>query len=156
MSGFTTGMRTSITDQWATPQYLFDELDREFHFDLDVCADESNHKCARYFDRSVNGLSQEWTGTCWMNPPYGREIGKWVEKAKLSARGGGGCCLSAPRPYGHTLVEGPCDGGDGVALHPGARQVRGFGLRRTLPVGHSRVRHTEGPDHQPCTFRGGV
>lgn len=96
MSGFTTGMRSSLTDQWATPQYLFDQLDREFHFDLDVCADETNHKCARYFDRSMNGLEQEWTGTCWMNPPYGREIGKWVEKAKLSARGGGGCCLSSP------------------------------------------------------------
>ena len=156
MSGFTTGMRTSLTDQWATPQHLFDELDREFHFDLDVGADETNHKCARYFDRSVNGLSQEWTGTCWMNPPYGREIGKWVEKANLSARGGGGCCLSAPRPYGHPLVEGSCDGCDGAALHPGARQVRGFGLRRTLPVRHSRLRHTEGPDHQPRAFRGGV
>ena len=89
MSGFTTGMRSSLTDQWATPQYLFDQLDREFHFNLDVCADETNHKCARYFDRLMNGLEQEWTGTCWMNPPYGREIGKWVEKAKLAARGGG-------------------------------------------------------------------
>ena len=105
MSGFTTGMRTSLTDQWATPQYLFDELDREFHFDLDVCADESNHKCARYFDRSVNGLSQEWTGTCWMNPPYGREIGKWVEKAKLSARGGGRL-LSVCSPPVRTHVGG--------------------------------------------------
>ena len=98
MSVFTTGMRSSLTDQWATPQYLFDQLDREFHFDLDVCADETNHKCARYFDRSMNGLEQEWTGTCWMNPPYGREIGKWFEKANLSARGGGAvvvCLLPA-------------------------------------------------------------
>lgn len=88
MTGFTAGMRSSLTDEWATPQHLFDALDREFHFELDVCADESNHKCPRYFDRAADGLSQEWKGVCWMNPPYGRQIGAWVEKAANAARGG--------------------------------------------------------------------
>ena len=54
---------TSNTDQWATPQYFFDDLDREFHFDLDPCADETNHKCERYFTKEQDGLSQNWGGT---------------------------------------------------------------------------------------------
>lgn len=85
---FNSGMKSSHTDLWSTPEYLFKELDREFHFTLDVCADETNHKCERYFSKEIDGLSQPWDGVCWMNPPYGREIGKWVEKAKISAWGG--------------------------------------------------------------------
>ena len=79
---------SSKTDQWATPQDLFDELNAEFGFELDVCADESNAKCARFFTASDDGLAQEWSGTCWMNPPYGEVIGEWVAKAKASADAG--------------------------------------------------------------------
>ena len=77
------GMITSNTDMWETPQELFDELDREFHFTLDVCAVPENAKCERYFTPAQNGLKQDWTrgGTVYMNPPYGREIGLWVRKA---------------------------------------------------------------------------
>lgn len=72
----------STTDQWETPQRFFDELDKEFHFTLDPCADEHNHKCQKYFTKEIDGLSQNWGGeTVFCNPPYGREIGKWVEKA---------------------------------------------------------------------------
>lgn len=79
------GMFTSKTDLWATPQYFFEKLNFEFKFDLDVCADETNHKCAEYFTAAQDGLKQDWSGRrCWMNPPYGREIGKWVEKAYRS------------------------------------------------------------------------
>ena len=75
-------MFSSKTDEWSTPQDLFDKLNGEFHFDLDVCANESNHKCAMYYDRKQDGLRMPWTGhVVWCNPPYGREIGKWVEKA---------------------------------------------------------------------------
>lgn len=88
MSGITSGMMSSLTDNWPTPHYVFDRLNEEFHFDLDVCADDSNHKCDRYFTKEDDGLSQEWTGICWMNPPYGRSIGQWVKKAYESARGG--------------------------------------------------------------------
>ena len=66
---------------WATPQDLFDELDKEFHFTLDVCASDWNAKCKKYFTEKDDGLKQDWTGVCWMNPPYGREIGKWIKKA---------------------------------------------------------------------------
>jgi len=84
----TNGLMTSLTDEWATPQELFDDLNQEFDFDLDVCADDWNYKCSRYFTREIDGLSQDWNGKVWMNPPYGRAIGKWMAKA-YEASGGG-------------------------------------------------------------------
>lgn len=88
MPAMTSGMMSSLTDDWPTPRYVFDRLNEEFHFDLDVCADDLNHKCERYYTKETDGLSQEWNGMCWMNPPYGRTIGQWVKKAYESARGG--------------------------------------------------------------------
>jgi phage N-6-adenine-methyltransferase len=79
---------SSETDEWPTPQDFFDKLNEEFHFTLDVCATPENAKCPRYFTKSENGLLQKWEGICWMNPPYGREIGQWVKKAYESAIGG--------------------------------------------------------------------
>lgn len=76
-------MFSSQTDMWATPQHFFDELNDEFHFDCDVCATEENAKCEKYYSPTEDGLKQTW-GVCWMNPPYGREIGKWVKKAAES------------------------------------------------------------------------
>mgnify|MGYP001819294722 CR=1 FL=1 len=75
---------------WETPQDLFDELDREFRFEVDVCATEENSKCAAFIDEASDGLDAIWhqievmgqiPGVFWMNPPYGREIGKWMKKA---------------------------------------------------------------------------
>lgn len=40
-------MFSSVTDQRATPQAFFDQLNEEFHFTLDPCADAQNHKCER-------------------------------------------------------------------------------------------------------------
>lgn len=74
-------MFSSKTDQWATPQDFFDKLNDEFNFTLDPCADESNHKCDLYYTKEQNGLIQKWGGQrVFCNPPYGREIGKWVQK----------------------------------------------------------------------------
>lgn len=75
------GMFSSNTDLWATPQNFFDELNKEFGFELDVCAISENAKCSKYFTPEMDGLKQDWEGVCWMNPPYGRGIGKWIEKA---------------------------------------------------------------------------
>jgi site-specific DNA-methyltransferase (adenine-specific) len=78
---------SSKTDQWATPQSFFDELNKEFHFNLDPCADEYNHKCEKYFDKEKNGLQQDWGGhKVFCNPPYGREIGAWVKKSFEEAK----------------------------------------------------------------------
>lgn len=73
---------SSRSDDWATPVEVFQKLDSEFHFNLDPCADDQNHKCERYFTKEIDGLSQNWGGyRVFCNPPYGREITKWVRKA---------------------------------------------------------------------------
>lgn len=81
---------SSKSDEWETPQAFFDELHKEFSFELDACASSQNYKCPLYL--SVNSLESDWTsitqGTIWLNPPYGRKIGKWTEKAKVTANKG--------------------------------------------------------------------
>ena len=79
-------MFSSKTDLWETPQDFFDKYDAIYHFETDVCALPENAKCKRFFTPEMDGLKQEWTGVCWMNPPYGRQIGKWVRKAYEYAR----------------------------------------------------------------------
>jgi phage N-6-adenine-methyltransferase len=70
-----------LKDYWQTPQALFDELNKEFRFTLDVCANADNAKCRRYFDEQMDGLKQSWAGqVCWMNPPYS-QVSKWLAKA---------------------------------------------------------------------------
>jgi len=74
---------SSASNEWATPQWLFDELNKLYGpFTLDPCATQENAKCERYFTKADNGLVKSWQNeTVFMNPPYGREIGKWIEKA---------------------------------------------------------------------------
>ena len=74
-------MFSSRTGLWETPQDLFDKLNAVHHFTCDVCALPENAKCNTYYTPEIDGLSQVWDGVCWCNPPYGREIGKWVKKA---------------------------------------------------------------------------
>lgn len=83
------GLLSSETDDWATPREFYRTLDYEFGFVLDPCASESNAKCARYFTHEDDGLAQDWSpGPVYMNPPYGREIPRWVEKAWLESQRG--------------------------------------------------------------------
>ena len=80
---------SSNSMEWATPQSFFDELNKEFNFTLDPCATDQNAKCRKYFTKNDDGLAQSWRGeTVFCNPPYGREIGKWVEKAYNEAKRG--------------------------------------------------------------------
>lgn len=77
---------TSNSDEWATPQDVFDKLNCEFHFDLDPCATVNNHKTDWYFTAEQDGLDQNWGGhKVFCNPPYS-EIDKWVEKAWRESR----------------------------------------------------------------------
>ena len=71
-------MFSSKTDLWSTPQDFFDKLNAEFHFTLDACALPENAKCAKLYTPEDDGLHQPWDGVVWCNPPYGRQIGKWV------------------------------------------------------------------------------
>ena len=72
---------SQASDEWSTPQDVYDKLDAEFHFTLDPCSTEQNHKCALYYTQAEDGLAQDWGGqSVFCNPPYS-DIGAWVEKA---------------------------------------------------------------------------
>lgn len=73
---------------WCTPQDFFDKLNAEFGFVLDPAATDKTAKCSLYYTPETDGLSQSWDrgGAVFCNPPYGREIGKWVQKAFEEAR----------------------------------------------------------------------
>ncbi|MBA3351129.1 MAG: hypothetical protein H0U23_01665 [Blastocatellia bacterium] len=80
---------SSNTDEWPTPKWLFQALDREFRFTLDPCSTDQNAKCAKHFTRKENGLIQPWHDEAvFMNPPYGREIAEWMEKAYSESKQG--------------------------------------------------------------------
>ena len=89
---------SSKTDLWATPIEFYRKYDEKFNFALDVCATAENAKCKHYFTEEENGLAQEWTGVCFMNPPYGREIIHWMRKAyESSLQGATVVCLVPAR-----------------------------------------------------------
>ena len=89
---------SSKTDLWATPQKFFDKYNDIYNFTLDVCANDDNAKCSKYFTIEDNGLAHTWGGVCWMNPPYGREIGEWMKKAyESSLQGATVVCLVPSR-----------------------------------------------------------
>ena len=78
----------AVSAEWETPQDFFAALHAEFGFTLDVAAQPNNAKCARYFTREDDGLTQSWTGICWCNPPYGKTMAQWMRKAYESAQQG--------------------------------------------------------------------
>jgi site-specific DNA-methyltransferase (adenine-specific) len=70
-------------DDWGTPDQLYMELAREFRgFDLDPAASEERHLAPAYYTPEDDGLSREWFGRVWCNPPYGRDLGRWITKAR--------------------------------------------------------------------------
>ena len=76
---------SSRSEEWGTPQSLFDKLNVEFRFTLDPCANHRNAKCVRYFTKGYDGLGQSLTGErVFMNPPYGKEISFWMKKIATS------------------------------------------------------------------------
>ena len=105
---------SSKTNEWSTPQAFFDELNKEFNFTLDPCATSENAKCTKYFTVEDDGLKQDWSkDTVFMNPPYGREIKYWVQKAyEESLKGATVVCLIPARTdtaYWHDYIFGKAD-----------------------------------------------
>lgn len=91
-------MFSSNTDLWSTPNDFFDKYNDIFKFETDVCALPDNAKCSNFFTPEQDGLKQQWTGVCWMNPPYGREITAWMKKAyESSLEGATVVCLVPSR-----------------------------------------------------------
>ena len=89
-------MFSSKTDLWETPKDLFDKLNKEFHFALDVCATPENAKCEEFYTKEQDGLKQPWKGTVWCNPPYGRQIGEWVRRGFFASISGNTVVMLLP------------------------------------------------------------
>lgn len=87
-------MFSSASGDWETPQELFDELNKEFEFNLDACATSGNAKCHQFY--TVGSLEMPWRGFVFCNAPYGREIGKWVKKGLLESRLGSTVVMLLP------------------------------------------------------------
>jgi site-specific DNA-methyltransferase (adenine-specific) len=101
-------MVSSKTNEWATPQWFFDELNKEFNFTLDPCSND-NHKCDKFFTIKEDGLKQDWSkDIVFMNPPYGGHTGDWIAKAlEESKKGAIVVCLivsSTDRSYWHEYI----------------------------------------------------
>ncbi len=98
----------SQSAEWSTPQNIFNALNEEFAFELDVCATAENAKCSRYYTIEQNALIQPWDGVCFCNPPYGRGIEKWIKRAYDSSRSGATVVLLIPAhtdtKYWHDFV----------------------------------------------------
>ena len=75
------GMFTSKKPDWQTPKWLFEKLDSHFHFMSDVCANDKNFLCDIYYTEQNSCLDKDWEVINFMNPPYGRSIGQFIEKA---------------------------------------------------------------------------
>ncbi len=102
---------------WATPPDLFAEFDREFGFTLDVCASAENAKVPRYFSIEADGLRQTWAPErCWMNPPYGREIARWVAPERIPL--GGMTIASTRRCDSSAVVSGSAGPGQPRSPRP--------------------------------------
>ena len=74
-------MFSSKSDLWSTPESFYQKYNDIYDFKTDVCATADNAKCKTYYTKEEDGLLQQWQGACWMNPPYGRDIKKWMKKA---------------------------------------------------------------------------
>lgn len=79
---------SSNSTEWETPEFLFEALDAEFGFNLDAAATAANAKCEKYYTKIEDSLKQPWEGVVFLNPPYGREIGKFVARAFEASQAG--------------------------------------------------------------------
>lgn len=66
---------SSNSDEWVTPDSLYNKLNEEFKFDLDPCSTDKNAKCIEHFTKKDDGLSKDWRGRrVFCNPPYSETI----------------------------------------------------------------------------------
>lgn len=105
-----TALSKDKTD-WATPQSLYEELNKEFNFTIDLCASDWNAKHERYYTKEDDALQQDWSGEVgFCNPPYGRTISLWVKKAYEESQKGGTIILLIPARtdtrYWHDYIFG--------------------------------------------------
>jgi phage N-6-adenine-methyltransferase len=93
------GKFESVRQDWTTPPELFEEINRQFHFTVDVAASADNTKCRRFFSEQDDAMTQAWgPETCWLNPPYGAgyRLSAWVEKAYKESLNGSTVVMLIP------------------------------------------------------------
>ncbi len=78
------GKFDSVKQDWTTPKELFDKLNNEFGFTCDLAASPENALCPKFFTKEDNGLLQQWSGVCWLNPPFGQKNAKMIDWIKKS------------------------------------------------------------------------
>ena len=123
---------SSNTPEWETPGWLFDALNKEFGFTLDPCSTHENAKCEMHFTHNEDGLVQDWEDhVVFMNPPYGREIGKWMKKAYESSRKGAVIVCLVPARTDARWWHGYCMKGAEIRLIRG--RLRFVGGRHSAP-----------------------
>lgn len=108
MSRIHEGMFTSERLDWETPQAFFDLVNEEFNFTLGAAATPANAKCEAFWSEAEDALVQRWDGVVWCNPPYGRQIGRWIEKGFDEAQLGSTVVMLIPArtdtAYWHDVV----------------------------------------------------
>ena len=125
------GMYSSDKLDWETPSEIFEPLNAEFGFDLDVCAIPQTAKCKKFYTPEDDALKQEWSGTCWMNPPYGREIKKWVKKAFESSQKGATIVCLVPARTDTSWWHDYCMKADEIRFIRGRIYFLQNGVRKT-------------------------
>lgn len=138
---------SSKTNEWTTPENLYKYLDSIYNFTLDPCTDGENAKCDKYFTIEDDGLKQDWSNdVVFMNPPYGRGIKDWIEKAyRESEKGATVVCLIPARTdtiYWHdycmksssiTLIKGRVKFGEGKNSAPFPSALVEFNPKSNTP-----------------------
>ncbi len=88
-AGFTHEAPGGGTPEWYTPKWLFDLMGVEF--DLDPCHPEGERlpwiPVKHVYTKADDGLSQNWFGRVWMNPPYGKETPAWLQNLAMHGHG---------------------------------------------------------------------
>jgi len=82
------GLFTSLSPDWATPKWLYEELNKEFNFNFDPCP--------LHNPGNIDGLLIDWKERNYINPPYGRAIINWIKKAYEESNKGKLCVMLIP------------------------------------------------------------
>lgn len=83
MAGFTKKF-DSVRQDWTTPKVLFDKLNQEFNFEWDLAASAGNKLCKNFYTKENDGLTKDWNGIAWLNPPFGCKSSKMIDWIKKS------------------------------------------------------------------------
>lgn len=98
----TKGMYTSNSEEWGTPQELFNRLNKEFNFTLDICASKENAKCPKYYTKEEDALEQEWGGRYMDESSIrktNRKLGQKSKRCGDTRKGNGRLLTAGPNRY---------------------------------------------------------